>query len=154
MLSRTIELHNGVHLPRVGLGTFKAGGQELSGAVVAALNVGIRHIDTALIYKNQPVIAAAMAQQPVARKEVFITSKVSHADNGIRACMPSSGPAVRCLHDAPLATHKCQRSLGMARVHAQISPYQQGTEKAKAACEEILSQLGTDSVVRLWLPQR
>ena len=47
----TIMLPGGVELPRVGLGTFKAGGADVRGAVRAALECGIRHIDTAAIYK-------------------------------------------------------------------------------------------------------
>jgi diketogulonate reductase-like aldo/keto reductase len=50
----TIALAGGVELPRVGLGTFKAGGAELRAAVHAALAAGIRHIDTAAIYKVRP----------------------------------------------------------------------------------------------------
>lgn len=38
-------------MPRCGLGTFKAGGAELRAAVATALSVGVRHIDTAAIYK-------------------------------------------------------------------------------------------------------
>lgn len=38
-------------LPRVGLGTFKAQGQDVKMAVKAALAANIRHIDTAAIYK-------------------------------------------------------------------------------------------------------
>jgi diketogulonate reductase-like aldo/keto reductase len=48
-----IELRNGVKLPRCGLGTFKASGPEVVSAVEAALKAGIRHIDTAQIYKNE-----------------------------------------------------------------------------------------------------
>lgn len=47
----TIPLPGGGALPRVGLGTFRAGGAELRSAVHAALGCGIRHIDTAAIYK-------------------------------------------------------------------------------------------------------
>jgi 2,5-diketo-D-gluconate reductase A len=50
----------GVELPRVGLGTFKAGSTELRAAVGAALAAGIRHIDTASIYKNEADVAAAL----------------------------------------------------------------------------------------------
>lgn len=48
-----ITLRHGVKLPRCGLGTFKAAGSEVVAAVVAALHSGIRHIDTAQIYKNE-----------------------------------------------------------------------------------------------------
>ena len=47
----TIRLNNGVELPRVGLGTFRARGKDVKQAVQGALASGIRHIDTASIYK-------------------------------------------------------------------------------------------------------
>lgn len=50
-LPRTITLRNGVELPAVGLGTFKAGGADVKAAVHAALRQGIQAIDTASIYK-------------------------------------------------------------------------------------------------------
>jgi 2,5-diketo-D-gluconate reductase A len=47
----TLNLHNGLHLPPVGLGTFKAQGEKLKIVVKCALQIGIRHIDTASIYR-------------------------------------------------------------------------------------------------------
>lgn len=44
-------LNNGVELPRIGLGTFRSQGQDVKVAVHAALAAGLRHIDTAAIYK-------------------------------------------------------------------------------------------------------
>lgn len=46
-----IRLKNGVELPSVGLGTFKATGESVQAAVKAAVQCGITHIDTAAIYK-------------------------------------------------------------------------------------------------------
>jgi diketogulonate reductase-like aldo/keto reductase len=47
-----ITLGNGVQLPRIGLGTFKAHGDSLKATVVHAIEVaGITHIDTAAVYK-------------------------------------------------------------------------------------------------------
>lgn len=46
-----IRLTNGVELPSIGLGTFKARGADVQQAVTVALRHGIRHIDTASIYK-------------------------------------------------------------------------------------------------------
>lgn len=48
---RSIELQNGVQLPLVGLGTFKAHGQDLKNTIKRALTVGVKHIDTATVYK-------------------------------------------------------------------------------------------------------
>jgi diketogulonate reductase-like aldo/keto reductase len=47
----SITLRNGVLLPSVGLGTYRARGADAHNAVRAALSSGIRHIDTATIYK-------------------------------------------------------------------------------------------------------
>lgn len=46
-----VVLRNGVVLPSIGLGTYKATGEQLVDAVKCAYRTGIRHIDTALAYK-------------------------------------------------------------------------------------------------------
>ena len=63
----------------MGLGTFRAKGAEVRGAVSAALSCGYRHVDTASVYKNEADISAALASlgPRVRREEVFITSKIS-----------------------------------------------------------------------------
>lgn len=75
-LPPSIELRNGMQLPRCGLGTFKATGQDVVTAVQAALRAGIRHIDTAEIYKNQELVLQGIQASGVPRSEVFVTSKV------------------------------------------------------------------------------
>ena len=44
-------LSNGVILPKVGLGTYRARGESLVQAIQCALDAGIEHIDTALGYR-------------------------------------------------------------------------------------------------------
>jgi diketogulonate reductase-like aldo/keto reductase len=46
-----IRLSNGIDLPSIGIGTFKATGEAVQAAVKAAVQCGITHIDTAAIYK-------------------------------------------------------------------------------------------------------
>ncbi len=47
-------LNNGVGIPVLGFGTWKAqDGEEAYQATLAALKAGYRHIDTAAIYKNE-----------------------------------------------------------------------------------------------------
>jgi len=100
--NRLVRLQNGVEMPRIGLGTFRVRGNDVEIAVSAALDAGLRCVDTASIYKNEFEIAAALRASSVPREDVFLTSK--------------------------------------------ISPYEQGTEKAQRACEEILERLGTDYI--------
>ena len=47
----TLALPGGVLMPCIGLGTFKARGADATAAVRTALRLGIRHIDTASVYK-------------------------------------------------------------------------------------------------------
>lgn len=53
VLARTVQLSNasGLMMPRVGLGTYRARGNAVKEAVKTALAQGLRHIDTASIYK-------------------------------------------------------------------------------------------------------
>jgi diketogulonate reductase-like aldo/keto reductase len=82
-------------------GTYRAKGSDVKPAVRhALLECGIRHIDTASIYKNEGEIAEAIREAGVERSTLFLTSK--------------------------------------------ISPYEQGTDRAAAALDAILSRLGTD----------
>ena len=54
------KLNNGVEMPVVGLGTFKAKGDDVYNAVKVALEAGYRHIDTAKIYGNEEEVGRAI----------------------------------------------------------------------------------------------
>lgn len=78
-----VRLNNGVEMPRLGLGVFQAEhGQETRGAVLEALRVGYRHVDTARIYGNEDDVGAAVRESGVPRGEVFVTSKLWSSDQG------------------------------------------------------------------------
>lgn len=84
-LASTIELSNGVTMPRLGLGTYKAAdGDEARRAVDAALALGYRAIDTAALYGNEASIGRALAESGLAREAVFLTTKVWNDDQGYR----------------------------------------------------------------------
>jgi diketogulonate reductase-like aldo/keto reductase len=69
-------------MPRLGLGTFKAKGNEVKKAVQWALQCGYRLIDTASIYKNEVEIGEAVRDANIKRHELFICSKVSPFEHG------------------------------------------------------------------------
>lgn len=58
-------------------GTWPLKGEELRGALSAALEVGYRAIDTAQMYENEADVGAALAASGVPREELLITTKVS-----------------------------------------------------------------------------
>ena len=60
-----ITLSNGVSIPRLGLGTYLASGSDCKNGVRAALRAGIRHIDTASLYRVGTASAAAPSPHTV-----------------------------------------------------------------------------------------
>ncbi|MCI2048718.1 MAG: aldo/keto reductase [Lachnospiraceae bacterium] len=78
---KTITLYNGVQVPQLGLGVFKAAqGEETEDAVKWALEAGYRHIDTAAVYGNERSVGKAVRESGIPREDVFITAKVWNSD--------------------------------------------------------------------------
>ncbi|MVX36805.1 aldo/keto reductase [Myroides sp. LoEW2-1] len=79
----TYTLSNGVKIPSVGFGTWKAAeGEQAVNAVLQALEVGYRHIDTAYFYKNEVSIGKAIQLSNVKREEIFVTTKLWNEHRG------------------------------------------------------------------------
>ncbi|KEK26033.1 aldo/keto reductase [Bacillus gaemokensis] len=79
----TTTLHNGVTMPMLGLGVYKAKeGEEVKQAIKTALEVGYRSIDTATVYENESGVGEAIRKSGIAREELFITTKVWNDDQG------------------------------------------------------------------------
>ena len=69
-------LNNGVSIPVLGFGTWKAENGEVAyQAVLEALKVDYRHIDTAAIYKNEESVGRAIRDSGLPRQEIFVTTK-------------------------------------------------------------------------------
>ncbi len=76
-IDSAVTLNNGVAMPWLGLGVFKAKkGEEVEQAISWALEAGYRHIDTAAVYDNEESVGRAIARSGVARDEIFVTTKV------------------------------------------------------------------------------
>ncbi len=69
-------LNNGVKIPAVGLGTWQAKPGEVTKAVKHAIEVGYRHLDCAFIYLNENEVGQGIKESGIARKDLFLTSKV------------------------------------------------------------------------------
>lgn len=84
---RTIDLNDGHEIPQIALGVYKApNGQETEDAIIAALDAGYRHIDSAARYMNEEACGRAVkswcARTGTPREEIFITTKLWDADHG------------------------------------------------------------------------
>ena len=72
-----VTLNNGVKMPRVGFGVYQiADAKECEQAVLDAIEVGYRLIDTAQSYGNEEAVGNAIQKCGVPREELFITTKV------------------------------------------------------------------------------
>jgi 2,5-diketo-D-gluconate reductase A len=70
------ELSGGGRIPVLGLGTWQAQGDECYRAVLAALELGYRHLDTATMYRNEDQVGRAIRDSGVPREQVFVTTKL------------------------------------------------------------------------------
>lgn len=90
-----ITLNNGVQMPQLGLGTqiqslegdSSEEGRELLNstthdAVVAALQAGYRHLDTAHGYYNEYGVGQGIIDSGVSREEIWLTSKLWPSEYG------------------------------------------------------------------------
>lgn len=83
-------LANGVQIPAVGLGTWQTPDDETGyQAVLSALKLGYRHIDTAQGYRNEDIVGRAVRDSGISREEVFITSKLDNPNHGYDNTMRS-----------------------------------------------------------------
>ncbi len=80
-------LNNGVEIPVIGLGVFQTQPAETTAAVLAALETGYRHIDTAAAYGNEREVGEAVRRSGLARDEVFIETKLWVTDYGYDAAL-------------------------------------------------------------------
>lgn len=63
-------------VPALGFGTYELKGKACREAVLKALEVGYRYIDTARAYENEAEVGAALKQSGIPRDEIFLTSKI------------------------------------------------------------------------------
>lgn len=75
-------LYNGVSIPCIGFGTYKAATCDSADIIVTAIEAGYRFFDTASFYGTETYLAQAIAQSDISRKDLFITSKVWKEEMG------------------------------------------------------------------------
>lgn len=94
----TVSLNDGVEIPVYGFGTYQlpADGSTYR-AVRAALDLGIRHIDTAAAYFNEAEVGQAIRESGIPRKEIFLTSKLWLQDHGYEAAKKGIETSLRKL---------------------------------------------------------
>lgn len=76
ILEETFTLHNGVKIPKLGLGTWQSAPEDAYNATLIALKNGYTHVDTAIVYGNETEVGRAVRDSGLKREHVFVTTKV------------------------------------------------------------------------------
>ncbi|KAI9840074.1 MAG: hypothetical protein M1819_000267 [Sarea resinae] len=93
---KTYTLNTGAKIPAIGLGTWQSKPNEVRDAVKAALEIGYRHIDTALAYGNEAEVGEGIKASGVPRDQIWITTKLDNpwhkrVQEGIDSSLKSLG---------------------------------------------------------------
>ncbi len=80
----------GERIPALGFGTWQLTGDECRDAVLDALEMGYRHLDTASSYQNEEAVGRALHESGVDRDEVWLTTKVWWTDLTFEECLQSA----------------------------------------------------------------
>jgi len=84
-----VTLNNDVEMPILGFGVYQIPQEETKQAVLDAIDVGYRSIDTAQSYFNEKEVGEAIAECDVPREDLFITTKVWIENYGYEKCKAS-----------------------------------------------------------------
>lgn len=80
---KSFKLNNGVEMPSIGLGVFQISDhRQCMEAVLDAISVGYRMIDTAAAYMNEEAVGEAIRNSGIGREDLFITTKLWVQDHG------------------------------------------------------------------------
>jgi diketogulonate reductase-like aldo/keto reductase len=82
-IDSTLQMNNGVRIPRLGLGMYRSPkGQKSFSTVSYALQFGYRHVDTAALYYNEREVGEAVRESGIPREQIFVTTKLWNDDHG------------------------------------------------------------------------
>ena len=74
--TKTVLLSSGYEMPIYGIGTYSLTGDTCVESVEAALNSGVRLIDTAYMYHNEESVGEAVRNSGIPREEIFVITKL------------------------------------------------------------------------------
>lgn len=84
-----LPLNDGNAIPQLGFGVYKIPEADTVTAVLAALEAGYRHIDTAAFYENERGVGEAVRRSGLPRDDVYVTTKVWWTENGYDSTLRS-----------------------------------------------------------------
>ena len=140
----TVELNNGVKIPLLGFGVFQITDQRVcEQSVLNALQTGYRMIDTAACYGNERAVGTAVQKSGIARKEIFLVSKVWIQDTGYEKTKISFEKTLRNLQTDYLDLYLIHMPFGdyHGSWKAMEELYKEGRIKAIGVCNFLSDRL-------------
>ena len=80
ILGESYTLHNGVKIPKLGLGLWRIDNDKVPSVIESAIKVGYRHFDSAQAYQNEQGTGIGVKnaiKNGIKREEIFVTTKVA-----------------------------------------------------------------------------
>ena len=93
----THRLVDGHDLPAIGFGTYPLSGDDGIAAIVSAIQVGYRLIDTAVNYGNEEEVGEAVRRAGVPREELTVCSKIPGRHHGYDDAVASTKESLQRL---------------------------------------------------------
>ena len=85
---KNVILNNGTEIPEIGFGTWQTT-KGVQKTVKVALDAGYTHIDTADIYGNEAEIGEAIKDSGIARKDLYLTTKIWNSNRSTQGVKQS-----------------------------------------------------------------
>jgi 2,5-diketo-D-gluconate reductase A len=82
MTAPNLPLNDGNSIPQIGLGTWPLDDEAVAPVIVAAIEAGYRHIDTAMRYGNERGVGQGIRDSGIGREELFVTTKLDGVYQG------------------------------------------------------------------------
>ena len=97
MTAPTYPLNDGTAIPAIGFGTYPLKGDEGVRAILSAIEVGYRLLDTAVNYRNEREVGEAVRASGLPREELVVTSKLPGRHHGYDAALRSTENSLQSL---------------------------------------------------------
>ena len=95
---KNVTLNNGIEMPILGFGVYQIpDAVECERSVADALELGYRSIDTAAAYMNEKAVGHAIKNSGIARRQLFVTTKLWIQDQGYEKTKKAFGKSLENL---------------------------------------------------------
>ncbi|KAJ5793482.1 hypothetical protein N7457_000081 [Penicillium paradoxum] len=88
-------LQSGHEIPVIGYGVYLIPSSATEKATLEALDIGFRHVDSAIMYRNEKPCGKAILNSPLDRSQVFFTTKIPPESMGYEATKRAINSSLR-----------------------------------------------------------